>query len=643
MSVREEGRLKSLVEMASGLLTNAGGVSGAFSRIWLVWRNDGWSGLRRLLRRIVSMFSGAADAAQITSRTAYHAWISQNDTLDDAARARIRSHIGTMQRKPLISVAMPVYNPEPRHLDEAIQSVRDQLYPYWELCIADDASTDPAVRKTIDRHVREDRRIKVAYRETNGHICRSTNTALECAKGDFVALLDHDDVLVEHALYWVASELEKFPDADVLYSDSDRINDAGVRFSPHFKSDFDLHLLLGQNMVSHLGVYRRSLVQAIGGMRVGYEGSQDHDFVLRAFLQSSQSRIRHIPVVLYHWRLSARRPTFSQRQLDRCAEAARRAVKDFLDNKGWDAEVLPAPEAPHHQRIRYRLPSPAPSVSVIVPSKNHVGLLRGCVDGLLRCTDYPDLEILVVDSGSDDRRMQVYLKELAGTERVRVLNYPGPFNVSGINNFAVRQASGTLVAFLHDAIEVTGPGWLAEMVSYAARPDIGAVGAKLYGPDGRVQHAGVVLGIGGIADHLYRGMPHLYPGSFGALVLTREVSALATACMVMRKSVFFEVGGFDEENLPVAFNGVDLCLRIREAGYTNIVTPFAELTHHESATQGLDPVGGQHAELQKEYAYMRERWGSALLRDPYFNPNLSLESTNPRFAESPRISRPWEH
>jgi GT2 family glycosyltransferase len=223
------------------------------------------------------------------------------------------------------------------------------------------------------------------------------------------------------------------------------------------------------------------------------------------------------------------------------------------------------------------------------------------------------------------------------------LNYPGPFNVSGINNFAVRQASGTLVAFLHDAIEVTGPGWLAEMVSYAARPDIGAVGAKLYGPDGRVQHAGVVLGIGGIADHLYRGMPHLYPGSFGALVLTREVSALATACMVMRKSVFFEVGGFDEENLPVAFNGVDLCLRIREAGYTNIVTPFAELTHHESATQGLDPVGGQHAELQKEYAYMRERWGSALLRDPYFNPNLSLESTNPRFAESPRISRPWEH
>jgi GT2 family glycosyltransferase len=539
---------------------------------------------------------------------------------------------------------MPVYDPMPELLDAAIQSVRDQLYPDWELCIADDASSRREVRRVIERHRAGDPRIKVVYRARNGHICRATNSALELARGAFVVLFDHDDLLAEHALYWIAAELEQHPDADILYSDSDLIDDDGRRLAPYLKSDFNLELMLGHNMVSHLGVYRRSLVERVGGMRVGLEGSQDYDLLLRTFAASQGGRVRHIPAVLYHWRRSDDAPSYSAKWLDRCIQAARRGVADFLRARGIAAEVVTAPRARQFQRIVYRLPDPPPPVSLIIPTRNRADLLARCVAGLVKATDYPALDIAIVDNDSDEPDAVALLRELAKRPGIRVIAHPGPFNFAAINNRAAAATDGAILAFLNNDIEVTHPDWLREMASRAAQPDVGAVGAKLYYPDGRIQHAGIVTGLGPdqIAGHVYNAAPREMSGSYGDLMLAREVSAVTAACMVVRRSVFLQAGGFDEINLPISYNDVDFCLRLRERGYRNVLTPFAELTHRESASRGADDLPQARARLRREIAYMRSRWGDALLRDPYFNPNFSLDSAVPDFARPPRVAYPWK-
>jgi GT2 family glycosyltransferase len=347
--------------------------------------------------------------------------------------------------------------------------------------------------------------------------------------------------------------------------------------------------------------------------------------------------------VLYYWRRSDNAPSYSMRSLDRCVLAAQRAVGDFLAERGIAADVVPAPRASIFQRIVYRLPDPAPRVAVIVPTRNRADLLTRCIDGLLGATDYPALEVVVVDNGSDEPQALALLGDLAKRPGVRIIPYPGAFNFAAINNHAVAATDAPVLAFLNNDIEITQPEWLREMVSRALQPDIGAVGAKLFYPDGTIQHAGVVTGLGAdrIAGHPYHKAPRDSAGSFGDLLLAREVSAVTAACLVIRRSVFVEAGGFDEANLAVSYNDVDLCLRLRERAYRNIVTPFAELTHHESASRGADHQPAQRERVRGEIAYMRRRWGDALLCDPYFNPNFSLDEAVPDFARPPRVARPW--
>ena len=352
--------------------------------------------------------------------------------------------------------------------------------------------------------------------------------------------------------------------------------------------------------------------------------------------------MRHIPTILYHWRRSDTTRAYSIRDVDRCVDAARRAVTEFLATNDIAADVLPAPAAPMWQRIRYRLPTPAPKVSAIVPTKNHAELLETCVNGLLRNTDYPSLEIAIVDHDSDDMATKILLAKFAKDFRVRILRYAGLFNFSAINNFAVANTDGDVLAFLNNDIEIMHPDWLREMVSQVMRPGIGAVGAKLYYPDGNIQHAGVIVGIGGVAGHQYCHMPHDFAGPNGETILVRELSAVTGACMLVRRSAFIEAGGFDPINLPVAFNDIDFCLRLREHGYRNIFTPFAELIHHESASRGVEVTPEKQERFRRECEYMMGRWGDTLQRDPYFNPNRSLKATNVDLAEPPRISRPWE-
>ena len=585
--------------------------------------------------------TAAGNGATARVETPYERWVREHDTLDDADRSAIRAHVADLLLRPLISVAIPVYNTPERYLVQAIESVLAQLYPHWELCIADDASSEQHVRSVLEHYRKRDHRIKIVYRQQNGHISAATNSALDVASGEFVALLDHDDVLSERALYEIALEINACPEADVIYSDSDNVDDLGRRWGPYFKTDWDPDLMFGHNMVSHLGVYRHSVLTAIGGLRVGFEGSQDYDLLLRATELSKDERIRHVPSILYHWRRNASSPSFSEQDLPACVTAARRAIKEHLDRKGIAARVEAAPRAPNFNRVVYTLPKEPPLVSIIVPTRDRADLLRRCVESVFINTNYSPLEVIIVDNDSSELETQNLFDKLAKRSDVRVLRHHGAFNYAAINNRAVAQARGDVIVLMNNDVEVISPGWLDEMVSHALRPEIGAVGARLLYPDGRVQHAGVVLGVGHGAGHFFHGAPQHETGPHGMLALNRRVSAVTAACLAMRRSVYLEVGGLDELNLPVAYNDVDLCLRVRERGYAIVCTPFAELLHRESASRGPDVAVESRIRLERDAMHLHKKWGPQLDRDPYYNENCSL--TVPTFepAFPPRRARPW--
>ena len=411
------------------------------------------------------------------------------------------------------------------------QSVRHQLYDKLELCIADDASPGPHVREIVQQAAAEDHRVKWVRRSTNGHISAASNSALALAEGEFVALMDHDDVLPAHALYEVLVALNRQPDLDIIYSDEDQIDKAGRRQTPYFKTDWNRELFLGHNFISHLGVYRRSLVEKVGGFRVGFEGSQDYDLALRCVDATSPDRIHHIPTVLYHWRRTYGASSFSEAKLAECATAARRAITEHLKRRQEHAEVEAHPDLPHWTRIRRKLPFPAPMVSLIVPTRDRADLLSTCARGLLHETKYPHLELLIVDHQSRTPEAQAILDSLRLDPRVRILPFTGEFNYSAMNNMAAAEARGSILALINDDIEVISQDWLSEMVSWAVLDGIGAVGAKLLYPNGRVQHGGLAIGLGGIANPFDYLLQKNAAGYFGRNLLTSEVSAVTGACL----------------------------------------------------------------------------------------------------------------
>ena len=595
-------------------------------------RRHGWQATKQRVLQELQPNRWSAD---------YKSWVRMYDTLTPEDATAIKADIARLPARPRFSVVMPVYNTPETYLREALDSVLAQFYPDWELCIADDASTAPHVQKVLAEYKARDSRIKVVRRETNGHISAASNSALDLATGDFVALMDHDDRLPPHALYIVAAELAQHPDTDILYSDEDKIDADGERYDPHFKSDFNLDLLHGQNMVNHLGVFRRSLIEQAGRFRLGFEGSQDYDLTLRAVEATEPARIRHIPAILYHWRVFPDSAAFSTVDLPRATAAAHKALTEHFQRRGVAATVETSPSTARFTRIRYALPAKLPRVSLIVPTRDKVDLLKGCVDGLLHRTDYPDLEILIVDNNSEEAATFAYFDTLKDEPRVRVLTYKAPFNYSSINNFAAAEATGELLGLINNDIEVMEPGWLAEMVSHALRPEVGAVGAKLYYADGTIQHAGVVTGICGVAGHVHKGLTRDAYGYFSRAQLTQDLSCVTAACLILRKEIFDEVGGLNSEKLAVAFNDVDFCLRIREKGHLVVWTPFAELYHLESASRGPDTAPDKVKRFMGEVAYMQERWGDSLLADPYYNPNLTLDAENFGLAFPPRTVKPW--
>ena len=566
----------------------------------------------------------------------YEAWLAEFGTTE-AEKEAMQAWAESLLEPVRIAVLMPVFNPKPEWLQAAIESVQAQLYPHWQLCIADDYSTDPRIRPLLEEAMAADPRIRVVFRERNGHICASSNSALELVQAPWLALLDHDDLLPDDALIWVAHAIQQHPDARLFYSDEDKIKPDGTRFDPYFKGDWNPLLMEAQNTFSHLGIYCTDLVRSLGGFREGFEGSQDHDLVLRCSEKLQRNQVVHIPRVLYHWRVHPASTAGGAQAKPYTVQAAERAIKEHLERLQLPLHQLSW--SPLGFRTELVLPDPAPRVSVIIPTRNGLSVLEPCLTSLLRCTRYPDLEVLVVDNGSDDPGTLSFLAGLERQGQIRVLRDPSPFNYSALNNMAVEQATGQLVCLLNNDIEVIDSDWLEALVVQALRPGVGAVGARLLYPDQTLQHAGVLLGIGGVANHAHLGWPGEHPGYFSRAQLNQEMAAVTAACLVVRRDHYRMVGGLDATHLKVAFNDVDFCLKLREIGLQNVYVGATKLIHHESVSRGQDLTPEKAARFAAEVAWMQQRWGDQLQCDPAYNPNLCLEKPDFRLSWPPRLER----
>ncbi|MFZ2266511.1 MAG: glycosyltransferase family 2 protein [Azonexus sp.] len=526
--------------------------------------------------------------------------------------------------RPSFSIILPTYNTPEAHLRACLDSVIDQTYPHWELCVADDASSKPHVREILSEYAARDSRIRLAFRDSNGHISAASNTALTLASGDYIALLDHDDTLASHALYANACAIQRQPQAQLLYSDEDKLDENGERCDPFFKPDWSPDLLYSQNYIAHFSVYSRKLVESTGGFRSDFDGSQDYDLVLRSVAAiKDPTHIVHIPLALYHWRISENSTAGGHEQKHYASEAARKALQACFDASTDRVKV--SITAPGVYRHRWSLPMPQPLVSLIIPTRDGHDHLKACIESIIRKTTYLHYEILLVDNQTTCGKTLSLMAELPKSSqgKVRVLPYDQPFNYSAINNYAAAQARGELIGLINNDIEVINGDWLSEMVSHAIRPDIGCVGAKLYYPDDTLQHCGVVLGIGGVAGHSHKHFPGSASGYFGRLRTIHNVSAVTGAALLIRKDSFDKVGGLDEA-LEIAFNDVDFCLRIARLGLRNLWTPFAELYHHESKTRGIENTPEKRTRFLREAQFMVARWGEMLAYDPYYNQNLTL-------------------
>lgn len=540
---------------------------------------------------------------------------------------QISQEIKNFDYQPKISILMPVYNVEKKWLDKCVQSVLEQVYPNWELCMSDDASTDPQVKKLLTYYQSKDERIKVVFREQNGHISRATNSALEMATGDFCALLDNDDELAPIALYEVVKKLNEDATLDLIYSDEDKIDMEGRRFDPAFKPDFSPDLLLGTNYISHLGVYRTEILRSIGGFRVGYEGAQDYDLVLRFVEKTTASKIAHIPKVLYYWRILPTSTAADQSTKGYAFEAGLKAVQDALTRRNIKGKVSHASGNGLYD-VDYEILKNE-LVSIIIPTKNGYEDLSRCLSSIVEKTSYTNYEIIVADNGSDDpkvkRLFQEYQEKLKHT--FKVISLPIPFNYSRINNLAAEEANGSYLLFLNNDTEVISSDWLEKMVSFCQFQRIGCVGAKLYYPNHTIQHAGVVLGLGGAAGHPHHTYPQGDFGYFGKLEINVDYLAVTAACMMVKTSDFKQVGGFNEE-LTVAFNDVDLCLKIYELGKNNVFLHGVELYHFESQSRGYENTPEKQARFEEETQYMQDKWAHYIANDPFYNPNLTRTAGN---------------
>ncbi len=550
------------------------------------------------------------------------------EALTDAEAQTLRDGL---TRTPTISVLMPVFNTPPAFLRAALDSVRAQSYPQWELCVADDASTRADTQAVLREW--KDPRLRLTRLSRNAGIAAASNAALALATGEFVALLDHDDLLTRHALLEMARAIVDH-DPDVLYSDEGLISAGGRAHTAHLKPDFSPDLLLAHNYITHLLVARRALVTAVGGFRDACNGAQDYDLALR--LTERARRVAHVRQVLYHWRMAPHSTSRDAKAKPYALDAGLTAVSDALARRGIAGSVEPAGQ-PHFYRVRRQVTG-QPLVSIIIPFRDRPDLLETCLDAIFAQTAYPAFEVLAVNNASRDPRTADLLATRTAREpRLRVLDAPGPFNYSRLNNLAADAARGAHLVLMNNDVQIRAPDWIEALLAHSQRPEVGAVGARLLYPDGRLQHAGIVIGIGGAAGHPFRRLDPRLPGYLNRPNATHNVSAVTAALLMVKTALYRAVDGLDETHLGTAYNDVDFCLRLRERGLFNVYTPDCEAVHAESSSRGFEDTPARRDRHAAELNWLRQRHPKIFAEgDPFYHPGLSHDSERVTIAPLPR-------
>ena len=569
----------------------------------------------------------------------YSAFIVNNDTFQKSEMRILRRQVSQLPLHPLISLIMPVQEPMETFFRESLDSIVNQIYPYWELLLVGDFSASLHVNSIANVYRSKYAQVKIiSVKSGIDDLATTFNRALELVQGDFVTRINQHDQIPPCCLLFLAREVNSHPCADFIYTDDDSIDETNKRFDPHFKPDWNQVMFFSHNYLTSLTLCRKAIAVDIGGYRSSLEGAEDYDFYLRYLRDIPASNIKHIPRVLYHRRIASQPMQLIGFPIsaDSCGRSAhqsgKRALEDYFEGDRTIIEDGPTLGTYH---VKHPLPMHPPLVSIIIPTRDNVEILKNCIESIQQKTKYANWEILIVDNQSIQSETHAYFKQIESDKRFKVIHYDKPFNYSALNNFAVPYAHGEILALLNNDVEVISFEWLSEMVSYAVRPEIGAVGAKLLYSNGSVQHAGVILGLGGVAGHAHKHLKGDDPGYCHRAIVAQNLSAVTGACLVVRKCCYLQVGGLNETDLKIALNDIDFCLKLLVAGYSNVFTPYARLFHHESISRGHDDTPEKHAVFLQEFGYMKQTWGARLQRDPAYNPNLTLEFEN--FSLSNRL------
>ena len=572
--------------------------------------------IKVVLRKIVRTLKGEKDLQYGD----YGGWIRYNELKDADLKEQARTEFKIM---PKISLVVPMYKTKEKFLKELVECLVRQSYQDWELCLADGSEKENPVYK---KYVESDSRIKYKFLNENLGISGNTNKALEMVTGEYIALLDHDDTLSEYALYEVVNCINKYPEAEFMYSDEDKIDENGNRYDAYFKPDFAIDTLRAQNYICHFSVFKKELMDKLGGFRSEYDGAQDYDIFLRMAETVDPKNIKHIPRILYHWRVHNE----STAKLDSNAKdyafiSGSKAIADHLKRVGLEGEVSKGC-IPGIYRVDYKVKG-EPKVSIVIPNKDGKDILKVCIDSILAKTTYKNYEIVIVENNSTTEEIFEYYKELEQNEKIIVTHYPNKgFNYSAIINHGVKNSTGEYIVQLNNDTELVTENWLELMLGFCQREDVGGVGVKLYYPDETIQHAGIIVGVGGIAGNRFKSIPKSGHAYFAMESMVNNLSAVTAACMMNPKSVYEEVG-YMEEKLAVAFNDVDFCLKVREKGYLIVYNPYVEFIHYESKSRGQEDTPEKIRRFQGEMSTFEQRWGNFLDEgDPYYNINLSLDT-----------------
>lgn len=577
-----------------------------------------WATIKKCISKVVNKIKYHFLKKEIEGMDDYHRWIYFNEPTEKQLEEQRKTKF---KIEPKISILVPMYHTPEKYFEELVDSLIDQTYSNWELCLADGSEEK---NKQIVKIASKDTRIKYQFLNSNKGISANTNAALKMATGDYIALLDHDDILAKFALYEVVKAINEKEKVDFIYSDEDKCTKIDNRYDPHFKPDFAIDTLRSVNYICHFSVFKKELMDKLGGFRSEFDGAQDYDIILR--MTEETKHIVHIPKILYHWRVhpASTAASTAGEAKPYAFEAGKKAIESHLERVGLKAKVEHGISLGIYRTI-YEVEG-NPKVSIVIPNMDHIEELKVCLDSILEKTTYSNYEIVIVENNSKKEETFDYYKEIEQNEKIKVVYYPeNKFNYSKIINFGVRQATGDYILQLNNDTELITTNWLEELLGYAQRKDIGAVGVKLYYPDNTIQHDGVIIGIGGVGGHILKNLPKDQRGYFARDSFVQNLSAVTAACILSRKEIYEEVGYMDE-TFEVAFNDLDFCLKIREKGYLIVIDPFVELTHYESKSRGYEDSPEKIKRFQGEIKRFQEKWETILEEgDPYYNPNFRLD------------------